>query len=431
LFVTPPSFPRHLRVPAAFGGLLALLAQGCKSELPIVAAAPPVVTVSQPLDQEILSYDEYTGRLQAVESVEIRARVQGYIDKVNFEDGQIVQKGHVLFEIDPRPFQAELKAAQSQVAQWKAKQTRAESDVKRYRELLPKGAASEQDLDRATADAEEARAMIQAGDAAQDRANLDLEFSKVTAPISGKVGRALVTKGNLVSGSSGEGSLLTTLVSVDPIYAYFKVNERDLLTYMDHARKQGRSAQDPKEAKIPVNLGLAGDTNKFPYSGVVDFGDNKVDPVTGTVEVRAVLENRAGIMVPGFFFSVRVPVGEKAKALLIPDRAIGTDQTSKYVLVVKSDNTVEYRVVKPGRRHGDLRQIEEGLAPGDLVIVNGMQRARPGAPVDAKRAPIGGDAAGTRKTEPGVAAEAAEGKPLPSAASVEPASPSAGNEASK
>ena len=429
MFVTPPSFPRHSRLPAAFGGLLlALLAQGCKSELPTVAAAAPVVTVSQPLEEEIISYDEYTGRLQAVESVDIRARVQGYIDKVNFEDGQIVQKGHVLFEIDPRPFQAELKAAQSQVAQWKAKQTRAESDVKRYKDLLPKGAASEQDLDRATADALEAIAMIHAGEAAEERANLDLEYSKVMAPITGKVGRALITRGNLVS---GENSLLTTVVSFDPIFAYFNVNERALLTYMDLARKQGRAKENAKEAKIPVTLGLANDANKFPYTGVVDFADNKVDPVTGTVEVRAVLENRSGIFQPGFFFSVRVPLGEKAKGLLVPDRAIGTDQGLKYALVVKSDNTVEYRTVKPGRRHGDLRQIEEGLAAGDWVIVNGMQRARPGATVDPKRAPIRGEAAEAKKTETGVAPDTAEGKPLPSAAKVEPASPPAGDEASK
>ena len=422
--------PGYPGAPATLLGVLALLAQGCKKELPTVAAAPPVVTVSQPLEEEILSYDEYTGRLQAVESVDIRARVQGYIDKVNFDDGQIVQKGHVLFEIDPRPFQAELKAAQSQVAQWKAKQTRAESDVKRYRDLLPKGAASEQDLDRATADALEASAMIHAGEAAEDRAKLDLEFSKVTTPITGKVGRALVTKGNLVSSSSGEGSLLTTVVSVDPIFAYFNVNERALLTYMDLARKQGRVKENAKEAKIPVALGLANDASKFPYTGVVDFADNKVDPVTGTVEVRAVLENRSGIFQPGFFFSVRVPLGEKAKGLLVPDRAIGTDQGLKYALVVKSDNTVEYRTVKPGRRHGDLRQIEEGLAAGDWVIVNGMQRARPGATVDPKRAPIRGEAA-TKTTETGVAPDAAEGKPLPTAAKVEPASPPAGDGASK
>ena len=185
------------------------------------------------------------------------------------------------------------------------------------------------------------------------------------------------------------------------------------------------------EAKIPVNVCLASDTNKFTYSGVVDFGDNKIVPVTGTVEVRAVLENRSGILVPGFFFSVRVPVGEKAKALLIPDRAIGTDQGMKYALVVKSDNTVEYRTVKPGRRHGDMRQIEDGLASGDRVIVNGMQRARPGATVDPQSAPIQGGAALQVTTDPAIAADAAEAKPLPSAASAEAASPPAGEKASK
>jgi RND family efflux transporter MFP subunit len=362
--------------------------------------------------------------MQAVESVDIRARVRGYIDSVNFEAGQIVKEDHILFEIDPRPFQAELKSAQSQVAQWQAKLTRAEADVKRYRDLLPKGAASEQDLDRAAADAEEARAMIRAGEAAVDRANLDLEYAKVKAPIAGKIGRALVTKGNLV----GEESLLTTLVSVDPIYAYFRVNERDLLTYMEQARKQGSIRQTAKEAKVQVSLGLANDVNKFPYSGVVDFADNKVDRVTGTVEVRAVLENPSGMFQSGFFFTVRVPLGEKAKALLIPDRAIGTDQGLRYALVVKEDKTVEQRILKIGRRHGNLRQIEEGLGPQEWIIVNGMQRTRPGGTVDPKQAPIRGEASTGPAT--GSGADVSQAQPVPASAEAAPA-PQPGEKASR
>jgi membrane fusion protein, multidrug efflux system len=368
---------------AAFAGLLALLAQGCKTELPPAQAAPPIVSVSQPIEKEVLAHDVYPGRFQATESVDIRARVRGYIEKVNFEDGQIVKEGHVLFEIDPRPFQAELKAAESQVAQWQAKLTRAEADVKRYGDLLPKGAASQQDLDRSAAEAEEARAMIRAGGAAVDRANLDLEYAKVTAPIAGRIGRALITKGNLV----GEESLLTTIVSVDPIFAYFNVNERELLTYKDLAQKQGRTVESVKAAKIPVELGLSTDENTFPHSGVIDFADNRSE--TGTTPVRAVVENRSGLLQPGFFCSVRVPMGEKARAILVPDRAILTDQDRKYALVVKSDNTVDSRTLKLGRRHGELRQVLEGVGPEDRIIVNGMQRARVGGTVDPRQ-----DAAG-------------------------------------
>jgi len=378
LSMTHVSLPVPARGLAAFTGLLALLAQGCKTELPPVQAAPPVVTVSQPVEEEILGYDVYPGRFQAVQSVDIRARVRGYIEKVNFEDGQIVKDDHVLFEIDPRPFQAELKAAESQVAQWQAKLTRAEADVKRYGDLLPKGAASQQDLDRAAAEAEEARAMIRAGGAAVDRANLDLEYAKVTAPISGRISRALITKGNLV----GEESLLTTIVSVDPIFAYFNVNERELLTYKDLAQKQGKTAENVKAAKIPVELGLSTDENTFPHAGIIDFADNKSE--TGTTPVRAVVENQSGLLQPGFFCSVRVPMGEKTKGILVPDRAIGTDQDKKYALVVKSDNTVEQRTVKLGRRHGELRQILEGLGPEDRIIVNGMQRSRVGGTVDPR-----------------------------------------------
>src|SRR5688572_4671243 len=410
----------------AFTPLLAVLVQGCKKELPPVAAAAPAVSVSQPIEEEVLGYDVYPGRFQAVQSVDIRARVRGYIDKVNFEDGQIVKEGHILFEIDPRPFQAELKAGESQVAQWQAKLTRAEADVKRYGDLLPKGAASQQDLDRAAAEAEEARAMIRAGGAAVDRANLDLEYAKVTAPISGRISRALITKGNLV----GEESLLTTIVSGDPIYAYFNVNERELLTYKDLAEKQGRTTENLKAAKIPVQLGLSTDSNTFPHTGVIDFADNKSE--TGTTPVRAVVENRSGKFQPGFFCSVRVAVGDKTKAILIPDRAIGTDQDKKYALVVKSDNTVEQRFLKLGRRHGEMRQVEEGLGPEDRIIVNGMQRARVGGTVDPQSAPARGDAAapGTT-TKAGLTDDSAEGKPSPSAARPEPATSSPGEKTSK
>jgi len=366
------------------------LVSACHEEAPPIVAAPPPVTVSKPISEEVLDYEEFTGRLDAMEEVEVRARVSGYLDKVNFVDGKIVQKGDVLFEIDPRPYDAELKAAEAQVDVWKAKQAKSEADVKRYTELLPKGAASQQDLDRSVAEASEATAMIQSSVAAVDQAKLNVEFSKVTAPITGRVSRALVTRGNLIAPGAGQDSLLTTIVSVDPIYLYFDVGERSLIRYQDEARKRlpkDAPKQDLKSANIQVQFGLASEEG-FPHTAVLDFADNKVNPATGTIQVRAVVDNKDNLFGPGLFARVRVPIGEKHKALLVVDRAIGTDQGQKYLLSVKSDNVVEYHPVKLGGLHGGLRVIQEGIGAEDLVIVNGIQRARPGATVNPTTEPM-------------------------------------------
>src|SRR5215510_8037657 len=346
---------------------------GCKSASPPLAATPPPgVSVAPPLEREVTDYNEYTGRITAVEEVDVRARVRGYLIKVNFIEGAEVKQGDVLFEIDPRPFQTDLDAAKGQVAQWEAKLARAEADVTRYTRLLPKGAASQKDLDSAIADRGEARAAIQSARAQVERAALDLEFAKVTAPISGRVGRANMTKRNLVNAGGAETTLLTTIVSMNPIYVYFDVDERALLQYQQTSREQagGRDgSRNVKEAKIPVNLGLANEAG-FPYEGVIDFANNKVDPQTGTVQLRAVFANAKYILTPGLFARVRVPVGDKYQAVLVPERAIGTDQGQKYVLVVNDKNVVEYRAVKLGRLFDTLRVIQEGVKPGELVIVN-------------------------------------------------------------
>lgn len=366
-----------------------LFAVGCSHEPPGVASLPPPqVSVAAALEREVIDYDEYTGRMVAVEEVEMRARVRGYLIKVNFAEGAEVKQGEVLFEIDPRPFQAELDAAKGQVAQWEAKLTRAEADVVRNERLLPKGAASQKDLDTAIADRGEARAAIQSARATVERVALDLEFTKVTAPISGRVSRAFVTKGNLVNAGGGETTLLTTIVALDPIYVYFDVDERALLQYQQAAREQAGGNNQPanvKEAKIPVQLGLANEAG-FPYAGVIDFADNRVDPQTGTIRLRGVFANANRTFTPGLFARVRVPVGDKYQALLVPERAIGTDQGQKYVLAVNKENVVEYRAVKLGRLHDGLRVIQDGLKPDDLIIVNGIQRARPGVPVTPQRA---------------------------------------------
>jgi RND family efflux transporter MFP subunit len=364
---------------------------GCQREPPAVASLPPPqVSVAAPLEREVVDFDEYTGRMAAVEEVEVRARVRGYLIKVNFTEGAEVKQGDVLFEIDPRPFQAELDAAKGQVAQWEAKLARAEADVVRNERLLPKGAASQKDLDTAIAERGEARAAIQSARAAVERAALDVEFTKVTAPISGRVSRAYVTKGNLVNAGGGETTLLTTIVAMDPIYVYFDVDERAALQYQQATREQAGGNNQPanvREAKIPVQLGLATEAG-FSHEGVIDFIDNRVDPQTGTIRVRGVFANADRVFTPGLFARVRIPVGDKYQAVLVPDRAIGTDQGQKYLLAVNDKNVVEYRAVKLGRLHDGLRVIQEGVKPGEVVIVNGIQRARPGLTVTPERTEI-------------------------------------------
>jgi RND family efflux transporter MFP subunit len=365
-----------------------MFALGCGGEPPPLASTPPPeVSVASPIEREVIDYDDYTGRIAAVEEVEVRARVRGYLIKINFTEGTMVNQGDLLFEIDPRPFQTELDAAKGQVAQWEAKLARAEADVARYERLLPKGAASQKDLDAAIADRGEARAAIQSARAAVERAALDLEFTKVTAPISGQVGRANVTRGNLVNAGGGEATLLTKIVSYNPIYVYFDIDERALVQYQQAVRKQAGGSEriaTAREAKIPVQLGLAGETG-FPHEGVVDFANNQVNAQTGTIQVRGVFANANRLFTPGLFARVRVSVGDKYQAVLVPERAIGTDQGQKYLLTVNDKNVVEYRPVQLGRLHDGFRVIQEGLKPGELIIVNGIQRARPGLTVTPQR----------------------------------------------
>jgi RND family efflux transporter MFP subunit len=337
--------------------------------------------VSQPIERQVIDHDEYTGRTAAVEEVEVRARVSGYLVKVNFTEGAEVGKGDVLFQIDPRPFQAALDAAKGQVAQWEAKRARAEADVARNQRLLPKGAASQKDLDTSTADLGEAQAAIQSAQAAIRQATLNLEFTRITAPISGRISRTSITEGNLVTADS---TLLTTIVSMHPMYAYFDVDERSMLRYQQLARERKR--QSAREARVPVLLKLANEEG-FPHEGFIDFVDNRVDPTTGTLRTRGVFSNTDRMLTPGLFVRVRIPGSDTYNALLVSDRTLGTDQGQKYVWVVNENNVVEYRVVTPGSLQSDgLRVIQAGLKPGEWVIVNGLQRARPGVTVVPQRA---------------------------------------------
>jgi RND family efflux transporter MFP subunit len=354
---------------------------GCRRET-TVSAPPPEVSVSQPVEEPVQESLEFTGRTSAIESVEVRARVTGYITKVAFAAGARAEAGDLLFEIDPREYQAAVLRAEGQVARLRAQLARAESEVARNQALRPSGAASARELERSVAERGAAEGELKADLAQLETARLDLEFTRVTAPVAGRVSRAEVTQGNLVVVGASGGPLLTTIVSLDPIYVDFDADERALIRFRKASivRDGVAKPEDVRAAAIPVLVALA-DEADFPHRGTLEFVDNRVDPSTGTIRVRAVLPNAAGLLTPGLFVRVRLPVGEPRTGLLVTDRAIGTDQDRKYVLVVNDTNVVEYRQVKLGGLHGGLRAVTEGLAPGEWVIVNGIQRSRPGVTV--------------------------------------------------
>ncbi|MGH7193019.1 MAG: efflux RND transporter periplasmic adaptor subunit [Candidatus Saccharimonadales bacterium] len=338
---------------------------------------PPTVTVSQPIAREINDEAEFTGHADAIKAVEIRARVNGFIDRVAFEDGAIVKEGDLLFQIDPRPFDAEVSRDKAALAVAKARATRAAADLARAKRLVRGKTITLEDYDKAIADEAEASAMVKQAQATLDTANLNLEFSTVTAPIGGRVSRAAITKGNLVNATAGSATLLTTIVPVDPIYAYFDVDEATIL-------RHSRNARDKSRPPIPLEMELTNETG-FPHQGTIDFIDNKLDPTTGTMRVRGVFPNPEGIITPGMFARVRLQSEKKRPALLVSDRAVGIDQGRKYLLVVNAENKVEYREVLTGRLVEGLRAIEKGLLADEWVIINGLQRARPGIAVDVQK----------------------------------------------
>jgi RND family efflux transporter MFP subunit len=366
---------------------MGLVLAGCGDDTPPLAKSePPVVTVSQPLEKDITDYDQYTGRIEAAETVEVRARVRGELKKIYFKDGAIVKAGDPLFQIDPRTYQAALDVAKARKDNAEAQRKVAETEYERNYELLARKAASPKEVELWLGKKGVALAEVAQAQAEIDRAQLDVEFCKIKAPITGKISRPLVTVGNLINAGGGD-TLLTTINSVDPIYVYFDVDERSLDLYRERRAKEvGASAKDEPPV-IPVFLGLVTDGDRFPREGVIDFAENKINPATGTIRVRGVFPNKDGRLTPGQFARVRLPVGEKYKGLLVADSAIGTDQGQRYVLVVNSQNKAEYRPVTPGRLDGDLRIFPPGagLQPGEWVIVNGVQDVRPGIEVRPER----------------------------------------------
>ena len=344
------------------------------------AAGPISVPVSYPVQREVTDYADFTARTAAVDSVEVRARVWGYLKKVNFKEGTLVKKGDVLFELDPRPYEAEYARCQATLNSAQAHMARTLADFKRAAELLPKKAIAESDYDLAKGNYDEALAAVKVAEATLNTAELNLGFTKIAAPVSGRASRYLVTAGNLVqSGDQANVTLLTTIVSVDPMYAYFDVNDRTAFRVRQllHEGKAGAGG----EVAIPVTLGLASEDG-FPHAGRIDFIDNQVNPKTGTLRFRASFPNKNEVLLPGFFGRVRMPVGAPRQALLVTDRAIDTDQGRKIVYVVNDKNEVVSRPVRLGLLHDGLRTIEDGLKPGERVVVKGLQTVRAGITVE-------------------------------------------------
>src|SRR5882757_9611283 len=347
-----------------------LILPGCsKQSAPAVKTAPTVVVVSSPVARKVTDYAVFTGRTEAVKSVEIRARVDGYLIQMPFREGADVKKGGLLFQIDPRPYQAAYDQAAAQVALCKARLTQANADFSRTVELgKTPGAISKQDVDRFAALKGEAAAQLAAAEATAASAQLNLEFTNVVSPIDGMVSRYYVTEGNLVqSGQMGGGTLLTKVVSVDPMYVVFYVDEQTLL-YARRLIREGK-AKSARDSEIPIQLGLS-DSDAFPYHGLINFVDNQIDTKTGTLLVRGVFPNKDKFLSPGLMARVRVPIGEPHDALLVTERAIDTDQGQKILYVVNAKNEVMSRPIRMGALHSGLRVIESGISPGDRVIVN-------------------------------------------------------------
>jgi multidrug efflux system membrane fusion protein len=390
------------RLSAVSLGLAAFaLTAGCgrQSDPP---PAPPEVMAAKVLSKRIIDWDEFTGRFQAVDTVELRPRVSGYIDRILFREGQAVKKGDTLVVIDPRPYQADFDRAKAGLVLAKSQRELAQIEADRVQKLKDSGAVSQEELDERLSALNQQAANVAAAQAALDAAALNLQFTSVRAPIDGRTSRAEVTRGNLVTGGNNGGTLLTTIVSTDPIYVYFEGDENAYLRYNAMARAGERPSS--RSAPNPVRVGLANEEG-FPHEGHMDFVDNQVNARTGTIRGRAVLENKVvgddnWLFTPGMFARVQLLGSSEHDAILVEDRAVGTDQNQNYVLVLGAGNRLEYRAVQLGRALEGLRIVRKGLNAGDVVVVNGLQRVRAGVQVTPKMVTMG---AGTAATVPAVA----------------------------
>ncbi len=354
-----------------------LLATGCGPRNKYEDPPPPPVTVVHPLQQTITNYLEETGTTEAVEKVEIRARVTGFLEQVKFEPGTDVTKDDTLYLIEQRQFKAEVNAAQADLEAKQAALDKAEIEYEREQNMYEENATSERNVVRTKAERDGALATVDAATAALDRAQLDLDYTEVRTPIDGRVGKTLVKLGNLVDGT--EATHLTTVIQYDPIYANFNISERALLQLL--AQMPDKDDRQTNHSQLKFYLQRADDEG-FPFEGQFDYADLAVDQSTGTFAIRGIFPNSNHKIVPGLFVRIRVPIGTQENALLVPEQALASDQAGRYLLTVNSKNLVERRNVTVGAKHGNLVVIKEGLRPDDQVIIEGVQRARPGVEVD-------------------------------------------------
>src|SRR6201996_4928614 len=374
------------RVAIAALAVLVVAALGTFGAIRVDARSPaaptivPEVDVATVVQKTITDWQSYSGRLEAVEKVDVRSQVPGTIVSVNFKDGALVKKGDTLFVIDPRPYAAEVDRAEAQLAAAQARTGYTQSDWERAQRLLADNAIAKRDYDEKQNAAREASANLKAAQAAVETARINLGYTKIVAPVSGRVSRAEITVGNVIS-AGATAAPLTTLVSVSPIYASFDADEQTYLQYLSRA-KDG--------SKVPVELGLA-DESGYSRKGVIQSVDNRLDTSSGTIRVRARFDNADGALLPGLYARVKVGGSEPHPALLIDDAAIGTDQDKKFVFVVDKDDHVAYREIQQGDLQGNLRVVKSGLHAGDRIVVNGTQRVRPGAQIRAHLVPMGGD----------------------------------------
>jgi multidrug efflux system membrane fusion protein len=384
-----------LKRAAAFAGTMVLVGWlvGCTSVAQSKPQGPIQVSVAEVACRQFGESDEFTGRLEAVHNVEVRPRVSGYLESVNFTEGAIVQQGSLLFQIDPRPFQAEVDRLKGDLAEAKAELARAQSDFARAERLHNNNGMSAEEYDRRAAARNQSEARIASTEAVLKGAELNLEFTRITAPITGRVGRAEITAGNLVGSGPAQLKPLTTVVSLAPIYAYFDADEQTFLKYSNAATKaHGASSHNLNSA---VALGLANEEG-WPHAGRLDFVDNQVSATTGTIRVRATFTNKDLALTPGLFARLKLQSNGTYHGCLAKDEAIATDLNQKYVLTVGKGNALEYRAVQLGPMADGLRVVRDGLHDGDLIVVNGLQRVRPGVAVTPVRVGM--------KSEPGAAA---------------------------